>query len=385
MQFVFFAIRAKPSSMRRAVAMRLARTHSVVIVTEAASLARRPGLVRRAARATGTAAPGAPCELTPLHLPTRVPLVGGALERIDRALLTREFADVADPFGKSGRVVFYDSPSQNSLVGRLGENRSIYLAIDDRTVTVAGEDIPGEKAAERRLLAAVDQVICVSEPLAETLRRRVPERPELRIDVVTNGYDEELFIAEAAPPEPVALADVPRPRILVAGHVSDRIDWDGIAAFAAARPDVAFVFLGPADKGMGERIAALAAESGAPMRLLPPVAHATVPAFVAHADVCAAPYHLNAFTRASSPLKVVEYLGAGAPVVTTRIAALEPFGDVVYPVEEGDGDSYRRAVEAALADGRAAQARARRVAAAAPHSWSRKAAEVVRLVTGEAP
>lgn len=371
--------------MRRAVAMRLAREHSVVIVTEAASLFRSPSAARNATRITGKPMPGSPCTLTPIHLPSRVPLIGGVLNRLNCAILAREIASVADPFLVGERVVFFDSPSQYALVGLLGESRSVYLAIDDRTVTVAGEDIPGEKDAERQLLAAVDQVICVSSPLAASLHARMPERSDLRIDVVTNGYDEELFTPDVMPPEPAQIADIPRPRVLVAGHVSDRIDWDGIATFAIARPDVAWVFLGPADPGIAARLASLAVESGAVMRVLPPVAHADVPAYVAHADVCAAPYRLNAFTRASSPLKVIEYLGAGAPVVSTRIAALQQFGDVVYWVNEGDGQSYCAAVEAALSKGWASEAQASRTRAVRHHSWHDKSVEIVDIISRKLP
>lgn len=319
----------------------------------------------------------------PLHLPSRAPLIGRALERANQALLARDLSAVADAHCEGERIVFFDSPSQHALVGRLGESRSVYLAIDDRTVTVAGEDIPGEKDAEHRLLAKVDQVICVSAPLAETLRARVPERPNLAIDIVTNGYDEDLFAPGAVYPEPVELATVPPPRILVAGHVSERIDWGGIAAFAAARPDIAWVFLGPADPGMAARVAAIAEESGASMRVLPSVPHAEVPAYVAHSDICAAPYRLNAFTRASSPLKVIEYLGAGAPVVSTHVDALKEFNDVVYWIAEGDGRSYRVAIEAALAEGHMAHLRTSRVGAVSSHTWTKKAEKIVATIRGD--
>lgn len=325
---------------------------------------------------------GSLCTITPLHLPTRAPLIGRALERANHALLARELSAVADAHCEGERIVLFDSPSQHALVGQLGENRSVYLAIDDRTVTVAGEDIPGEKDAERRLLAKVDHVICVSAPLAKTLRARVPERPDLPIDIVTNGYDEELFTPGAVYPEPAALATVSRPRILVVGHVSERIDWDGIAAFAVARPDIAWVFLGPVDPGMATQVATIAEESGATIRVLPPIAHDEVPAYIAHADVCAAPYRLNSFTLASSPLKVIEYLGAGAPALSTQVPALQPFSEALYWVREGDGQSYRASIEAALTEKRSPHIVSKRLNTVLSHTWSKKAKEIADLVCG---
>ena len=380
MQFIFFANLAKPSSMRRAVAAHLCRTDSVVVVSEAISIIRSPFKAPMSRRATGRLTQGAIVKYQPPHWPARVPLLGPWLQRLNERQLCEELLSIAGQLPSGRRIVFYDSPSQHPLVGRLGESLSVYLAIDDRTVTVTGEEIVGERAAELRLLKSVDQVICVSAPLAEVLRSRASDRPDLRIDVLTNGYDDELFSPDAAPREPLALTDVPRPRILVAGHVSDRIDWTGISRCAARRPDVAWVFVGPDDAGMTEQIAAIRAESGADLRLFPPVVHAEIPAWIAHADVCASPYRLNSFTRASSPLKVVEYLGAGAPTITTHVSALEPFSEVVHWLEEGDGNSYQLALERALAEGRSAEKRAARTAAVRPHSWARKSEELRRLL-----
>lgn len=380
-QYVFFAERAKPASMRRALAQRLSVSHSVVVVTEAVSVVRDPLAFVRAGRLEGRPIPGQRCELRPVYLPARLPLVGRLLDKVNHSLLTRELAALADPWRDGDRVVFFDSPSQFSLVGGLGESRSVYLCIDDRTVTVTGEDIAGEKIAERRLLRSVDQVICVSQPLADVLRSRVPERPDLRIDVVSNGYNEHLFRSDAILPEPVELASIPRPRVLVVGHVSDRIDWKGIEAFARRRPKVAWIFLGPADAGMAERIAAIGAATGTTLRLQAPVPLAAVPAWLMHADVCAAPYSLNSFTRTSSPLKVIEYLGAGAPVVTTRVGALAPFSEAVQWLDEGDGASYEEAIDAALSEARSPAALTRRAAAVASHTWSHKAHEVTKLLS----
>jgi Glycosyl transferases group 1/Glycosyltransferase Family 4 len=350
-QWVFFANNAKPSSMRRALAYRLAEQFPVVVVTEALSLLRerkRPSLAERIR--TRIDLPYLR-EFTPIQYPERLPLLGRWLKAYGHRLLGSELDSVLAPFGRARRVVCYDSPGQYPLVGTLHEDLSVYLAIDDRTVTVWGEPIAGEQEAERELLAQVDRVICVSQPLATTLRARASGRPDLPIDVLGNGYDERLFAPHRAWDEPVGLAKVPRPRILVTGHVSERIDWDGIAAAAALRPTWSWVFVGPADDGMAKRIATIDATTGARMFLHSPVPHETVPAWIAHCDVCAVPYRLNDFTRASSPLKAIEYLGAGAPVLSTEIPSLLTFGDAIIWVREGEGMSYVEALDGILEHG----------------------------------
>ncbi len=366
--------------MRRALAYRLAEQFPIVVVTEALSLLRerkRPSLAERVR--TRTELPRLR-EYTPIHYPERVPLLGHWLKAYGARSMRSELDLVLAPSASARRVVCYDSPEQYSLVGTLGEDLSVYVAIDDRTVTVRGVPIPGEQEAERELLARVDRVVCVSEPLAATLRSRTPGKRDLPIDVLTNGYDERLFAPERAWDEPGDLAEVPRPRILVAGHVSERIDWDGIAAAAALRPLWSWVFVGPADAGMASRIAGIEAATGARMVLRPPIPHEAVAAWIAHCDACAVPYRLNDFTRASSPLKAIEYLGAGAPVLSTEIPSLAAFKDAVIWVRQEDGTRYAQALDAMLEAGRAPDAVAPRRAAVANENWGYKAQRFYELL-----
>jgi glycosyltransferase involved in cell wall biosynthesis len=48
---------------------------------------------------------------------------------------------------------------------------------------------------------------------------------------------------------------------------------------------------------------------------------------------------------ASSPLKAVEYLAMGAPVLSTRIPSLECYDGAIEWVKEGDGESYAKALD----------------------------------------
>jgi len=377
---VFFANNAKPSFTQRALAYRLAEQFPVVVVTRGLSLLRerkRPSLVERIG--TRTDLPYLR-EYTPIHYPERLPLLGRWLKAYGQKLLHSELDRVLAPFSLARRIVCYDSPSQYPLVGTLGEDLSVYLAIDDRTVTVWGEPIPGEQEAEQELLARVDRVVCVSEPLAATLRARASGKRDLPIDVLTNGYDERLFDPHREWDEPVGLAKVPRPRILVTGHVSERIDWDGIAAAAALGPNWSWVFVGPTDDGMAKRIANIAAATGARMFLHSSVPHENVPAWIAHCDACAVPYRLNDFTRASSPLKAIEYLGAGAPVLSTQIPSLSIFGNSIAWVRQGEGTSYVAALEVLAEQGRSGAVVERRRSSVRNETWAHKVRSFCQLL-----
>jgi glycosyltransferase involved in cell wall biosynthesis len=243
-------------------------------------------------------------------------------------------------------VVCYDSPKQQHLVGTLEEDLAVYYVSDDFTVTLKGDVIAGELEAERNLLKKVDLVISINERLAQSMRERMdPARP-LPIHLMPNFYDECLFNPDIEFDEPQGLKGIPHPRVLVAGHISDRIDWDGISAASRLRSQWTWVFLGRVtDPGTKETIRS---RLGARGMLLPAVPYSEVPAWIRHCDTCAIPYRLNAFTLASDPLKAPEQLAMGAPVLSTRIPALSRFGEAIYWIEEGNGESYAKALDAAL-------------------------------------
>lgn len=312
--WVFFAADAKPTSMRRALAERLAEREEVLIIDRPVSVVRdrkAPPLKDRWEHL-----PGIECcyHYRPLHFPERLPGIGRILKLWNQQRLQRELDQLLPRDTK--RVVCYDSPTQDHLVGKLNEEISVYLAIDDKTLTVWGEPIHGELEAERRLLSRVDKAVCVSERLAEVLRSRAPNGRALPIKVLPNGYDERIFNPNGNCTEPNGLRGISSPRILVAGHVSERIDWDGITGAARLRTPWTWIFVGPADKGMKERIATRLGQHGF---YHPPIPVQDVPGWICHCDGCAVPYRLNPFTRASSPLKAMEYLAMGAPVLSTRI------------------------------------------------------------------
>jgi glycosyltransferase involved in cell wall biosynthesis len=270
---------------------------------------------------------------------------------------------------KTGRVVCYDSPTQDHLLGKLGEETSIYLAIDDRTLTVIGEPINGELEAEKRLLCKVNKVVCVSERLAKVLRSRVPSGRNLPIFVLPNGYDERIFDPRRNYIEPSGLAHVPKPRILVAGHISDRIDWEGIREASRMRPQWTWVLLGPPDPGIQEKIFH---DLGPQGFWHSPVPIEEVPAWIQNCDMSAVPYRLNSFTLASCPLKAIEYLAMGAPVLSTRIPALQPYGDVIHWVDEGCGKSYALGLDKALEEKKDLGRIKARCTAVSNDSWTRK-------------
>ena len=367
MSWVFFVRGLEPCFVDNALARRVAETERLIAVGPNVSLLRSPGQLSFRKRLSKPPAESIEAYYRPLHFPARLPAVGAVCAKLKLSLFRREMGRI---LSDRPTIVCYNSPIQHNMVGVLEESLSVYYVTDDFTVDLQGGPIPGELEAEQDLLERIDLVICVSQPLAQLMRGRAPKGKHHAIHLLPNFYDERVFNPEMTYPEPEALRDVPCPRILVAGHISDRIDWDGIAAASKLRPDWSWVFLGRSSATSTEaRIDQLAGRG----ILLPGVPYAAVPAWIQHSDACSVPYRLNRFTLSSDPVKAPEYLAMGAPVLSTRIPALSRFGEAVYWVEEGNGGSYAKALDAATERSGSHELRALRTLASVPDSLTARA------------
>lgn len=369
--WIFFGIQAKENSIRRMLAERLSESEYVIFVPTPISAIRQPLYYSLGQRIHHD--PFGATKYFPFHTPEDIPGLTSWLRRLNHRRFIRELKEL---LGVPPLVVCYDSPNQWDLVRKLGEWWSVYLAVDDRTLKVTGEPIPGEELAERKLLTRVDWVVCVSESLANRLRERAPAR--LPIYVLPNGYDERLFNPEKVWPEPPSLKNIPRPRLLITGHISDRIDWDSITEASRMRPIWSWVFIGPADRGMVEKITAGLGERG---HYFHPVSVREIPAWIQHCEICAALYRLNSFTLTSDPLKVIEYLAMGAATVSTRVPSLARYDGAITWVEEKNGASLAQALDQCFTHGNHEELRILRQQAVAQDSWSSRATQFRQMVS----
>jgi len=385
--WIFFADMRRPFT-QHALARRMAPSEKVVVVGEAISVLRSHSIPSFQTRRRPLVGTPSGWDYRPLHWPQELPGLRGVLRRMNRHLLRQELNRLLP--GTDRRIACYFEPTEWDLVGTLREALSIYYVTDDLTLTVWGDPFPDQVEEERRLLARVDAIIAVSEVLGQTMRSRVPGRRSIPIHVLPNGYDSGLFNPEKKSHEPAALRPIGRPRVLVAGYVSERIDWEGIIGAAQARPDWTWVFTGPAATGMPEKIERLAGELN--LRALPgrfprlvwlgELGREETPALIAHCEACAIPYRLNRFTLASSPLKAYEYLAMGGAVLSTRIPSLECLGDVVEWVEEGKGESYGAALDRLMAERNPPQVIEKRRGAVRNASWESRAQQFRNMVFG---
>ncbi|MFC1666700.1 glycosyltransferase family 4 protein [Candidatus Omnitrophota bacterium] len=81
------------------------------------------------------------------------------------------------------------------------------------------------------------------------------------------------------------------------------------------------------------------------------VHHDEVPSYMAAADICVACFEKNDITECKSPLKIVEYLASGKPIVASKVGEVERMiGEAGILTEPGNASSLADAIETLLLD-----------------------------------
>ncbi|SDG43156.1 MULTISPECIES: NAD(P)-binding protein [unclassified Duganella] len=120
-------------------------------------------------------------------------------------------------------------------------------------------------------------------------------------------------------------ADIPHPRLGYYGVIDERFDTELIAAIADAHPEWQLVLVGPVVK-----IDPAALPQRQNIHYFGQQSYQVLPQFLAGWDVCLLPFALNDSTKFISPTKVLEYMAAELPSVSTAITDVEqPYGDIV--------------------------------------------------------
>jgi protoporphyrinogen oxidase len=148
--------------------------------------------------------------------------------------------------------------------------------------------------------------------------------------------------------------DLPHPRLGYFGVIDERFDPVSVSLLADGHPDWQIILVGPVVK-----IDPATLPRRKNIHYMGQRPYSELPEFLAGWDVCLLPFAINESTRYISPTKVLEYMVAEKPIVSTPVVdVVEPYGHIVHIGRHSQ--SFVDACERALAD--RGPARAKRIA-----------------------
>jgi teichuronic acid biosynthesis glycosyltransferase TuaH len=334
-----------------------------------------PRRYRSFASATPTLRPRFQQVATGVHRLTPVVLPGLSRPVVRAAtwpLVRRQAAAAVRKLGTTPTAVLSCS-LDDVLRGWPADTRTVLYGTDD---WVAGAELLGQSAdrlaaQERDRVRAADLVLTVTPALAARWRGLGAEPV-----VLPNGCEPDAYRGVDSAPPAVLPTSLPTPIAGVVGQLNDRID---VALLRAV-----------ADSGIGLLLVGPLQTSGpAWTELLKhrnvfhpgAVAFDELPRWLCRMSVGLTPYLDTAFNRASFPLKTLEYLAAGRPVVGSDLPATRDLAaecaDVHAVADPAAFVSTVHRVAGAPVD---QQRVAARRAVAHRHSWSARADQLADLL-----
>ncbi len=176
-------------------------------------------------------------------------------------------------------------------------------------------------------------------------------------------------------------ANIPHPRLGFYGVIDERFDTELVRRMAEAHPEWQIVLVGPVVK-----IDPAELPRAANVHYMGQRTYQELPQFLAGWDVCLLPFAMNESTKFISPTKVLEYMAAELPSVSTPITDVKvPYGNVVAIADTPE--AYIAACERMLALGaedKAALAQRMREIVANT-SWDKTAARMHELIGTTVP
>jgi glycosyltransferase involved in cell wall biosynthesis len=205
------------------------------------------------------------------------------------------------------------------LDNQLNQNLNIFDAVDDwLTHSSYKKFIPVLEKNYQTIKEQTDLIFTVSKSLKQELFDN-----NTNVHWLPNAVDLELFQNETKTSP--RLNNMPNPIIGFLGILQDRIDLEIIEYLAKNNPEKSIVLAGPIWKDFPKK----SLEQYKNVHFLGPIPFTEIPSLYNGFDVGIIPYKVNDFIKSTDPMKFYEYLAAKLPIVSTPVAGLNRFENLI--------------------------------------------------------
>ncbi|MBN2654297.1 MAG: glycosyltransferase [Nitrospirae bacterium] len=248
------------------------------------------------------------------------------LRQINFLIQKQQLNRYLEKTGFSPSIVWAYAPYEPRLAKYIKETYNPHLVVHDiadERIALA-ETQSGQRAArvtkkyEEEIAGYCDAVITITEKLRDT-KKHLHES----IFVMPNGVDMDMFKKNAEYTKPEYFPDTEGKVVLYIGAIEEWVDVEAIYAAAASENGLDFLCVGPVRSDISKL------KQLRNVHLIGSKPYSEMPGYIAHSDVCILPFKDNEITRNSDPLKLLQYLSMGKPVVALKFEGINDFGGAV--------------------------------------------------------
>jgi glycosyltransferase involved in cell wall biosynthesis len=274
---------------------------------------------------------------------------------------------VARRLGLSHIISWFSNPTYVTIAGKFNELCFWYDCTDDWS------QMPGNtksmtllaKKQQNAILKLADIVTAVSESLYKNAKR-INSNSHL----VPNGVDVVFY--SSAKRKIKELDNIKKPIFGYVGSIwEDRLDISLIKYLAKNKPEWSFVFIGPITIELKSDIKGI--EN---LFFLGKRPYKDLPSYMNEFDVCLIPHKVNELTNSMNPIKLFEYMATGKPIVSTDVAGVSEYSDVVM-IAEDDNEFIEMCNKALNCNNDLAD---KQLEYASDNSWSRRVDKIESLM-----
>mgnify|MGYP005837283963 CR=1 FL=1 len=272
---------------------------------------------------------------------------------INSFLLKRTLLKAIKKYDFEKPILITSTPVIYDLIGKLGETSSHYFCLDDYS------NFEGAFSSliqmEKELLSKVTSYYAVSKLLLDMKQASSGNNFFLPQGVQTEHFQKNLDKI------PYKVKNLKKPVIGFFGLISEWIDLDLIVYSAGELPNCSFLIIGKPSVDIS------VFEKCSNINFIGEVSFSDLPNYASIFDVGIIPFKINDLTLACNPLKLLEYLSLGIPVVSVNLPEVIKFNSVAYIAK--DYQDFVEKIKIALNENNSELANLR-ISTASKHSWT---------------
>jgi len=260
----------------------------------------------------------APLQIHPFIIPFHD---SKTIRKINERILTRTISKAIKRYDFFNPVLITSSPLIGNILGNIGETSSHYFCLDDYLHFDGA--FKSLLELEKEMLTKISTCFAVSELLVDSKKTKSGRNYFLPQGVLIEHF------TKSKEKIPLELRSLKKPVIGFFGLISEWIDLELIVFSAKKLPNFTFLVIGKPSVNTS------IFNQASNIKFIGEIPFNELPNFASVFDVGIIPFKINELTIACNPLKLLEYLSLGIPVVSVNLPEVRKFKSHV-----GIADNY---------------------------------------------